>query len=118
MRRQWSLSAERGSRRDFRTGLTLARWIDHGRSISVAWSRGTEFVQKHPVATKCALRAILKAADLCARETERVARFIVDMGFTPTYDHALQTIIATCINNKQRHHKKAGNHLARQKEPR
>ena len=109
MRRQWSLSAERGSRRDFRTGLTLARWIDHGRSISVACSRGTEFVQKHPVATKRALRAILKAADLCARETERVARFIVDKGFTPTYDHALQTIIDMCINNRHRIHKKAGN---------
>src|SRR5919109_1937225 len=37
-----------------------------------------EFVQKHPVATKRALRALLKAADLCAREPERVARDIVD----------------------------------------
>jgi len=51
-----------------------------------------QFVQKHPVATKRALRAILKAADLCALEPERVARFIVDKGFTPNYDYALQTI--------------------------
>ena len=29
------------------------------------------FVQKHPVATKRALRTILKGADLCAREPER-----------------------------------------------
>jgi NitT/TauT family transport system substrate-binding protein len=36
------------------------------------------FVQKHPVATKRALRAILKAIDLCASEPERVARDIVD----------------------------------------
>src|SRR5262249_3312051 len=36
------------------------------------------FVQKHPVATKRALRAILKAADLCALEPERVARDIMD----------------------------------------
>jgi ABC-type nitrate/sulfonate/bicarbonate transport system substrate-binding protein len=33
-----------------------------------------EFVRKHPVATKRAMRAILKAADLCAREPERVAQ--------------------------------------------
>ena len=32
-----------------------------------------EFVRKHPVATKRALRAILKAADVCALEPERVA---------------------------------------------
>src|SRR5262249_21809700 len=36
------------------------------------------FVQQHPVASKRALRALLKAADLCAREPERVARDIVD----------------------------------------
>jgi len=33
-----------------------------------------EFVRRHPVATKRALRAILKASDLCAREPERAAR--------------------------------------------
>ena len=51
-----------------------------------------EFVQKHPVATKRALRAILKAADLCARDPERAARLLVDKGFTTNYDHALQAL--------------------------
>jgi len=51
-----------------------------------------EFVRRHPVATKRALRAILKASDLCAREPERAARALVDGGFTPRYDYALQTI--------------------------
>ena len=51
-----------------------------------------EFVQKHPVATRRALRAILKAANLCALEPERAARFLVDKGFTPRYDYALQTM--------------------------
>ena len=41
-----------------------------------------EFVRKYPVATKRVLRAILKAADLCATEPERVARQLVDGGFT------------------------------------
>src|SRR5215813_6968816 len=51
-----------------------------------------EFVRKHPVATKRALRAILKAADVCAREPEWAARFLVDAGFTPRYDYALQAL--------------------------
>ena len=36
------------------------------------------FVQKNPVATKRALRAILKAADVCALEPARAARSLVD----------------------------------------
>ena len=51
-----------------------------------------EFVQKHPVATKRALRAVLKADQVCALEPERVARAIVDRGFTKNYDYALQTM--------------------------
>jgi NitT/TauT family transport system substrate-binding protein len=51
-----------------------------------------EFVATHPVATKRMLRAILKATDLCATEPARVARQLVDGGFTPRYDYALQTL--------------------------
>ena len=51
-----------------------------------------EFVTKHPIATKRALRAILKGADICALEPERAARALVDGGFTPRYDYALQTM--------------------------
>lgn len=51
-----------------------------------------EFVRKHPVATKRALRAILKAADICALEPERAAQAMVDKGFTPRYDYALQSL--------------------------
>ncbi len=51
-----------------------------------------EFVRKHPVATKRALRAILKAADICAADPERVARFLVDAGLTRNYEYALQAI--------------------------
>jgi NitT/TauT family transport system substrate-binding protein len=51
-----------------------------------------EFVRKHPVATKRALRAILKAADLCAQEPERVARALVDGKYTSRYDLALQIV--------------------------
>ena len=51
-----------------------------------------DFVRKHPVATKRVLRAFFKADQLCALEPERVARAIVDRGFTTRYDYALQTL--------------------------
>src|SRR5207244_2070593 len=51
-----------------------------------------DYVRKYPVATKRFLRAIVKAADLCATQPERAARRIVDAGFTPRYDYALQTL--------------------------
>jgi NitT/TauT family transport system substrate-binding protein len=51
-----------------------------------------EFVRQHPVATKRALRAILKAADVCALEPERVAQFIVDNDYAKRYDYALQAM--------------------------
>ncbi len=51
-----------------------------------------EFVRKHPVATKRAVRAILKADQICAVEPERAAQQIVDRGFTSRYDFALQTL--------------------------
>ena len=38
------------------------------------------------------IRAILKAADLCASAPEKAARLLVDGGFTARYDWALQTI--------------------------
>ena len=51
-----------------------------------------EFVRKHPVATKRALRAILKATQVCALEPERTARALVYSGYTGQYDYALQTL--------------------------
>ena len=52
-----------------------------------------DFVRAHPVATKRYLRALLKATDLCAIEPERAAQGLIDAGFTPRYDYALQTLI-------------------------
>jgi len=51
-----------------------------------------DYVRAYPTATKRALRAILKATDLCATEPARLARQLVDGGFTPGYDYALQTL--------------------------
>jgi NitT/TauT family transport system substrate-binding protein len=51
-----------------------------------------DFVHRYPVATKRALRAILKASDICALEPERVARFLVDEGYAERYDYTLQAL--------------------------
>jgi NitT/TauT family transport system substrate-binding protein len=51
-----------------------------------------DYVRKYPNAAKRVLRAILKGADLCVTDPARVARSIVDGGFTPRYDYALQTL--------------------------
>jgi NitT/TauT family transport system substrate-binding protein len=51
-----------------------------------------QYVEAHPVATKRVVRAILKAADLCATQPARVARDIVDHGFTKHYEYALAAL--------------------------
>jgi NitT/TauT family transport system substrate-binding protein len=51
-----------------------------------------EYAARYPVATKRVIRAVLKAADLCASNPELAARLIVEGGFTENYDYALQTL--------------------------
>ena len=91
--------------------MTLPPWAQELRALNVGhvilnsaldrpWSQyfccmvggNPEYVRNHPVATKRALRAILKATDLCATDPAGVARQLVDGGFTPRYDYALQAL--------------------------
>src|SRR5262245_37023675 len=51
-----------------------------------------EFVRKHPVATKRAVRAVLKATDVCATEPERAARMLVDQEISKSYEYTLQAL--------------------------
>jgi NitT/TauT family transport system substrate-binding protein len=51
-----------------------------------------EFIRKHPVATRRALRAILKATSVCASEPDRVARFLVQRGYADNLAYASQTL--------------------------
>ena len=80
-----------------------SRNIDHVILNSAAdrpWSQyfccmlagNADCIDQHPIATKRVLRAILKVTDLCVAEPERVARRLVDGGFTERYDYALQTL--------------------------
>jgi NitT/TauT family transport system substrate-binding protein len=80
-----------------------ARGIGHvivNTAVDRPWSQyyccmlggNPQYVRKYPVATKRALRAVLKAADLCAIDPAGAARRVVDRGFTPRYDYAVQTL--------------------------
>jgi NitT/TauT family transport system substrate-binding protein len=51
-----------------------------------------EFIERNPVATKRTLRALLKAADLCANEPERAAHYLVAKGYEPRYEIALEVL--------------------------
>lgn len=76
-------------------GVTLVN-----TSIDRPWSQyfccmvlgNRNFVARNPVATKRALRALLKAADLCATEPERTARTLVDRGFYKDYVMSVQAL--------------------------
>ena len=51
-----------------------------------------EFVRANPAATKRAIRAILKAADICAQEPERAARYMAEKGYEKRYDIGLEVL--------------------------
>lgn len=51
-----------------------------------------DFVRHNPVATKRALRAMLKAADLCVSQPEAAARLMAAKGVSPSYDYLLQAV--------------------------
>jgi NitT/TauT family transport system substrate-binding protein len=51
-----------------------------------------EFVHRYPVTTKRALRAILKAADLCDSEPLKVARFLSDKLYEPRFQVGLEVV--------------------------
>jgi NitT/TauT family transport system substrate-binding protein len=57
------------------------------------WVGNADFVREHPVATKRALRAILKATDQCRTEPQAAVRRLVDRGFIQLpHDGALQAL--------------------------
>ena len=51
-----------------------------------------DFVARNPVATRRALRAFLKAADICAAEPERVVRSLVERGLLKSDAYAAQAL--------------------------
>jgi len=64
-------------------------WSQYFCCMSVA---NRDFARKYPVATKRALRAILKATDICALDPDRAAEALTANGIAKRYDYALQTV--------------------------
>ena len=64
-------------------------WSQYFCCMAVA---NREFARNYPVATKRALRAILKATDICALEPELAAQSVLASGVAKHYDYALQTM--------------------------
>ncbi len=65
-------------------------WSQHFGNVVTA---NRSFVEQHPAATKRALRALFKASDVCAKDPQRAARYVVDKGHTFfTYDEVLDAI--------------------------
>lgn len=50
------------------------------------------FAERNPIAAKRALRAILKANQLCAETPEIAAQWLVDEGQSPNIDYAMRTL--------------------------
>ena len=55
-------------------------------------SGATSYVENYPITTKRILKAILKAADICASNPSWVAQQLVDRKFVARYDYAFQTL--------------------------
>jgi NitT/TauT family transport system substrate-binding protein len=51
-----------------------------------------DFLSRHPVAAKRALRAFLKAADLCATQPARAAAYLQKREFEPRYEIGLEVL--------------------------
>lgn len=52
----------------------------------------TDYIERHPVATKRILRAMVKAADICVAEPELAARILIERGYTDNYEFTLQAV--------------------------
>jgi NitT/TauT family transport system substrate-binding protein len=77
----------RGFRRIVFSAATDRPWSQYFCCMLAA---NTDYVRKHPIATKRIMRAIFKAADICVAEPARAARMLVDGGHMERYDDSLQ----------------------------
>jgi NitT/TauT family transport system substrate-binding protein len=58
-----------------------------------------DWMEKHPVATKRALRALLKGADVVAKDPNGSARFMVDRGYSKNFDYTCDILKEIPYNN-------------------
>jgi NitT/TauT family transport system substrate-binding protein len=75
-------------------------WSQHFCCIITARN---EFVVKYPVATKRAIRAVLKATDICAQDPERAARYMIANGYESRYEVALEVVKSVSYDRWRTH---------------
>jgi NitT/TauT family transport system substrate-binding protein len=69
--------------------LTDPPWLNYFCCVAVA---NRDWMAKHPVAAKRALRAILRGADVVAKDPDGTARHMVDRQYTFTFDYTCQIL--------------------------
>ena len=69
--------------------LTDRPWSQYFCCLAAA---NKAYMTRYPIATKRALRAFLKATELCIREPERAARLMVARGVADKYEYVLQSV--------------------------
>jgi NitT/TauT family transport system substrate-binding protein len=69
--------------------LTDPPWSNYFCCMATA---NRDWMEQHPVATKRALRAVLKGADVVAREPDRAARLMIDRGFTTNLQYTCEIL--------------------------
>jgi NitT/TauT family transport system substrate-binding protein len=62
-----------------------------------------EFLQRYPRATKRVMRALIRAANLCSSEPERVARSLVERRVVERYEYGLQTLLESNFGSWRTH---------------
>src|SRR5207249_11868739 len=68
---------------------TDAPWSQYFCCMAAA---NRDFARKNPIATKRALRALLKATDLCVSDPASAAKLMVDRGVADKYEYVLQSV--------------------------
>src|SRR5204862_4048045 len=71
------------------SSITDRPWADY---YCCMLAGNKDYIRKHPAATKSVLRAILKAADICASDPARAARRVIERKADDDYDNALRTM--------------------------
>jgi NitT/TauT family transport system substrate-binding protein len=75
-------------------------WCDYYCCILTG---NSDFVRRYPEATRRALRAFLKAADLCVEQPTHVADTVVELGFATNRDYVLKTLKEVRFNAWRTH---------------
>lgn len=76
--------------------LTDPPWSNYYCCTAVA---SRDWLEKHPVAAKRALRAIVKGADVIAKDPDGSARFMVDRGYSDNFDYTCDILKEIPYNN-------------------